>query len=149
MRWRGGTDVIVGALLIAVAAAGYWLAADLRIGTAMRMGPGYFPRLVCWVLAGFGLLLAARGLLAGGPPLETWAVRPLLLVSAAIAAFGLLLERLGLVVAVLALVALSRAGGREGRPVEAALLAIGLAVFCVSLFVWLLGMTPPVWPWRR
>lgn len=149
MRLRGGNDLIVGGLLIAVAGVGYWLASDLRTGTAMRMGPGYFPRLLCWVLLGFGLLLAARGLLVDGPRSERWALRPLLLVPAAIAAFGLALERFGLVVAVLALVLLSRLGGRDGRPVETALLGLGLAAFCVVLFVTLLGMSPPVWPWER
>jgi putative tricarboxylic transport membrane protein len=146
---RGGSDVIVGGLLIAVAAVGYWLAADLRIGTAVRMGPGYFPQAVCWLLAGFGLVLAARGLLVGGPTLEAWAWRPLLLVSVAVATFGFLLERLGLAAALLALVALSRLGGRDGRPLEVALLSLGLALFCIVVFVLLLGMTPPVWPWDR
>ena len=147
MRLRRANDVLAGGFLIVVALAGEWLAADLRVGTAVRMGPGYFPQLVGWVLLGLGLLLALRGLILEGPPAEPWALRPLLLIPASIAAFGYALERFGLIAAVLALVVVARVGGRDIRPVETALLGISLAAFCVVLFVRLLGMTPPVWPW--
>ena len=147
MRLRSANDVFAGAFLIVVALAGEWLASDLRVGTAVRMGPGYFPQLVGWVVLGLGLLLALRGLIVEGPPAERWAPRPLLLIPASIAVFGYALERFGLVAAVLALVVVARVGGRDIRPVETALLGACLAAFCVLLFVRLLGMTPPVWPW--
>jgi len=147
MRLRNASDVYVGALLIAAAGAGWWLAADLRTGTAVRMGPGYFPQALCWIVLGFGVALAARGLAVAGPPAERWALRPLLLIPASVALFGIAIERVGLVIAVLAVVMLARLGGRDGRPLETALLAVGLAAFCVFVFVRLLGMTPPVWPW--
>lgn len=147
MRLRNATDFCVGAMLIATAAVAYWLAADLRTGTAVRMGPGYFPQTLCWIVLGFGVALAVRGLAVEGPPAERWALRPLLLAPAAVALFGFALERLGLVAAVLAIVVVSRLGGQDGRPLETALLAAGMAAFCVVVFVKLLGMTLPVWPW--
>ncbi len=147
VRLRSANDVCAGVFLIVVALIGEWAAAELRVGTAVRMGPGYFPQLLGWVLLGFGVLLVLRGLLVEGPPAERWALRPLVLIPASIAAFGYALERFGLVAAVLALVVVARIGGRDGRPLETALLGIGLAAFCVVVFVKLLGMAPPVWPW--
>ena len=147
MRLRGANDVLAGGFLILVALLAEWLAADLRIGSAVRMGPGYMPQLLGWLLLGLGVLLLGRGLLLEGSPPERWSLRPLLLVPTSIAAFGLALERLGLVAAIVAVVVIARLGGRDGRPVEVVLLALGVAAFCVVLFVRLLGMTPPVWPW--
>jgi hypothetical protein len=146
MRLRSVNDVLAGGFLILVALVGEWAAAELRVGTAVRMGPGYFPQLVGWVLLGFGVVLATRGLLVEEQA-EPWALRPLLLIPASVAAFGFAIERFGLVAAVLALVIVARIGGRDVRPLETALLGAGLAAFCVVVFVRLLGMTPPVWPW--
>jgi hypothetical protein len=101
---------------------------------------------VGWVLLGFGVALATRGLLVEEQA-EPWALRPLLLIPASVAAFGFAIERFGLVAAVLALVIVARIGGRDVRPLETALLGAGLAAFCVLVFVRLLGMSPPVWPW--
>lgn len=146
MRLRSLNDVLAGGFLILVALVGEWAAAELRVGTAVRMGPGYFPQLLGWVLLGFGVVLATRGLLVEEQA-EPWALRPLLLIPASVAAFGFAIERFGLVAAVLALVIVARIGGRDVRPLETALLGAGLAAFCVLVFVRLLGMSPPVWPW--
>jgi hypothetical protein len=146
MRLRSVNDVLAGGFLILVALVGEWAAAELRVGTAVRMGPGYFPQALGWILLGFGVLLTLRGLLVEEPA-EPWALRPLLLIPASVAAFGYALERFGLVAAVLALVVVARIGGRDGRPLETVLLGAGLAAFCVVVFVRLLGMAPPVWPW--
>ena len=43
-------DVLSGLLFIAIAAFGLWLSRDYPVGTALRMGTGYMPRLLCWVL---------------------------------------------------------------------------------------------------
>ena len=40
------------ALFMAVAVFGLWLSRDYPIGTALRMGTGYVPRLLCWILLG-------------------------------------------------------------------------------------------------
>ena len=45
-------DFFAGLLLILVGAGGFLMALDYPLGTAMRMGPGYFPR----VLAGIYVL---------------------------------------------------------------------------------------------
>lgn len=146
MRVRNANDVCAGLFLIGVGAVGEWAAAGLRVGSAVRMGPGYVPQLLGWVVIGFGAAILARGLLAEGPRAEPWALRPLVLIPASIAAFGLTVERLGLVAAVLATVILARLAGRNGRPLETALLGLGLAAFCVLVFVRALGLTLPVWP---
>jgi len=54
-------DVWGGLMLIAIGAAAVLIARDYPFGTALRMGPGYFPTVLGAVLCAFGLYLAARG----------------------------------------------------------------------------------------
>jgi putative tricarboxylic transport membrane protein len=55
-------DVLAGLLFIAVAVLGLWLSRDYPIGTALRMGTGYVPRLLCWLLLGLGAVVLVQGL---------------------------------------------------------------------------------------
>ena len=67
-------DVLAGLLFMGVAAFGLWISRDYPIGTALRMGTGYVPRLLCWILLGLGAYpgagaarsAAARRLAAAG-----------------------------------------------------------------------------------
>ena len=58
------TDVLAGLLFIGLALLGLWLSRDYPIGTALRMGTGYVPRLLCWILLGLGAVILVQGLRA-------------------------------------------------------------------------------------
>src|SRR5437016_12563272 len=58
-------DVLSGLLFVAVALFGLWLSRDYPIGTALRMGTGYVPRLLCWILLGLGTVILVMGLREG------------------------------------------------------------------------------------
>ena len=62
--WRmlARKDVLAGLMFMAVAAFGLWLSRDYPIGTALRMGTGYVPRLLCWILLGLGAVVFLQGL---------------------------------------------------------------------------------------
>ena len=60
------TDVLAGLLFIAVAAFGLWVSRDYPVGTALRMGTGYVPRLLCWILLGLGAIMLVQGLRDAG-----------------------------------------------------------------------------------
>jgi len=146
MRRVGFNDIATGLFLLAVAAVGYWLIADLRIGTAQRMGPGYLPRLMCAILAFLGALIVVRAFLVRGSEREAWAWKPLALVSGAIGIFAIGIERIGLVASVAALVVVASVAAPDKRVWEVALLAVVLAAFSTFVFVNMLGLTMPVWP---
>src|SRR6202048_5622532 len=54
-------DVLAGLLFVAVALFGLWLSRDYPMGTALRMGTGYVPRLLCWLLLGLGAWVLVQG----------------------------------------------------------------------------------------
>jgi hypothetical protein len=153
--WRAlaRKDVLAGLLFMAVAILGLWLSRNYPIGTAVRMGTGYVPRLLCWTLLLLGavvLLLGLResdsgGRLSGGD-LPAW--RPVLFVTASLVVFGVSIERLGLVVSILLLVGLGSLAARGLRPVETLSAALVLIVLSWAIFILGLGLTIPVWPER-
>lgn len=123
-----------------------WLAGNLAMGQAVRMGPGYVPRILAGVVVALGAIVCGRGLIAGGVPVGSWALRPLAVILTSIVAFGFLIDRLGLVAASIALVIVARAAAGGVRPVETIALALALAAFAAATFVGLLGLPFKLWP---
>ena len=69
IRLHLNKDVAAGAMFMAWGLAGLWLARTYPVGTAMRMGPGYFPNVLGWLLLVFGVGIAVRGALTEGEKL--------------------------------------------------------------------------------
>lgn len=138
---------MAGLLLASFGGIGVWLGSGYALGTAARMGPGFFPLLVSAALLTFGLLTSVVAFVSDEPLEGNWALRPLVLVLASVAVFALALRPFGLIVATMLLVGVSALGGRGSRLVETVLLAIGLSGFAVLLFVKGLGIPVRVWPW--
>jgi putative tricarboxylic transport membrane protein len=146
-----GKDVLSGLLFIGVAACGLWISRDYPIGTVSRMGTGYMPRLLLWILLGLGGLILASGLWRADRLSEpgAWggtAWRPVVFVTLSLVVFGLSLERLGLVLSILLLTGTGAAAGRGMRPLETAIATIALIALCWLIFIVGLSLTIPVWP---
>jgi hypothetical protein len=142
------TDVLSGLLFIAVAAFGLWVSHDYPVGTALRMGTGYMPRLLCWLLLGLGALVLAQGLRQPAAPLRPSAqgLRALLSVTLALVAFALSIERLGLILAIVLLTAIGALATRSLRPLETAIAALVLIALSWGIFIEGLGLAIPIWP---
>jgi hypothetical protein len=141
---RHKSDFLSGLLFFVTGSAGARIALDYSFGTARNMGPGAFPLIVSSLLALCGLVLVTRSFVGkADEPIEI-AFLPLLLVSAGIAAFALLLMGAGLLLATMALVLVSAAASGRFKPVAALLLATGIALGSTLGFVWALGQLIPV-----
>jgi hypothetical protein len=142
-------DVLAGLLFVGVAVLGLWLSRDYPIGTALRMGTGYVPRLLCWMLLVLGIVVLAIGLRAPQPPSAPFAgqsLRPVVLAPLSLLAFALAISRVGIVVATVALVVVAAFASRESRPHEAVIAAVSLVIATLAIFVWGLGLPLQVWP---
>lgn len=144
---KRSADLWSGLLLIAVGLFGsVWAYIHYPIGSAVRMGPAYFPVILGALLASLGLIIALNALAAGGPQIGRFHWRPLLLILAAIAGFGYLVGPCGLLVAIVVLVLIGAAAGHEFRWKEVASLAAAMAIFSALIFVKVLSLPFPVWP---
>jgi hypothetical protein len=146
MRIRSPKDFWSGLVFIAIAVAFMALAARYRLGTAEKMGPGFFPIMIGIVQAGLGAILLGRSFVLDGPPLERMRLSPLAITVVAVVLFGIALDWLGLAAAIAALVVVGAYADRSSRLVESIALAVALVFFSVAMFVWILGLPLQVWP---
>lgn len=135
-----------GLLLLAFAAAFFGLTTNSRFGTAGDMGPAFFPRVVACLLALVGLINLVRAAAASAPSVEALKLRPLLVILAATIAFGLLLERTGLLVAIVVATLIAVYARPSPRILEGVALAAVLMLASSIVFVWGLGMQLPLSP---
>jgi len=144
-------------LLFAIAGAAFAIGATTyNVGTAARMGPGYFPLLLGSMLGVLGLVVAANSLRAHAEPNTVGAIawKPLLLVIGANLTFGVLLggiswlhlPALGLVVAIYALVVIAAMAGSQFSLKSALILATVLAIGSYITFIIGLSLQFQVWP---
>jgi Tripartite tricarboxylate transporter TctB family len=144
-------DFIAGLVFAGLGLAFAFGATHYAFGSSARPGPGLIPFALGLMLAGLGAFLAGDVLLkpgaarAGDSALPI-AWRPFLVVMAAIALFGLLLERAGLLLTLPAVIATVSLAAAEVRWREVALSAVVLTAGCWLLFIQGLGLLLPVWP---
>ncbi|HTS52208.1 MAG TPA: tripartite tricarboxylate transporter TctB family protein [Burkholderiales bacterium] len=146
LRIRSPRDFYSGLIFLLFGSLAFFMARDYPLGSAVRMGPGYFPSVLGALLAGLGLVIVGRSLALEGPKVTGFALRSLILVLAAVLAFGLLLEPVGLVVATVALVVIGCLAGTEFRWRDVAILCVILIALALGLFVYGLGLPLKVWP---
>ena len=143
---RHPKDFWAGILFIVLGGSAFIIALDYAMGTAGRMGPGYFPRALGLILAALGLILVLRALKLQGEPIAFPTMRPLLIVLGSVLLFGLTVNRIGLVLATILIVLTSSTASHEYRWKESIVAASCLAVFVVIAFVYGLKLQLPTWP---
>src|SRR3954471_19495931 len=139
-------DLCAGLFFIAVGIAGYWFVREMPMGAAVRMGPGYIPKVLSVIVALFGVFIAGRSFIIQGDPLDAWKLRPLLIISASIFGFAFLIDSNGLLVAAIVLMVVGTIGGREFFWKEMIIFSVIMAVGAVIIFHILLGLPMQVFP---
>jgi len=147
MAWiRHPKDFWAGVMFIAFGVAAITVGSAYPIGTAARMGPGYFPRILGILLIVLGAVLSLRGLRTPGSGITFGSFVPMLVVLGSVVLFGLTALKIGLVLATIVLILISSAASPEFRWKEAIVSGIILAAVAVGAFIWGLGLEFPVWP---
>ena len=143
---RHPKDFYSGLIFIAFGVGAIAIGSNYALGTAARMGPGYFPRMLGILLIVLGAALALRALRVQGSPLPGWKWRPTLIVLGSVVLFGVIVNRVGLVLSTIILILLSSAASTEFRPKEALISGVLLAGLTVAVFVIGLKLQLPIWP---
>ncbi|HUH39304.1 MAG TPA: tripartite tricarboxylate transporter TctB family protein [Castellaniella sp.] len=157
MHIKSQKDFFSGLLFVLLGIGFGWGAMGYRMGTAARMGPGYFPLLCSVLLAIIGIALCIRSLslkAADGDPIGTWNFRPLVFIIMANLLFGILLKgwpelhipALGFVLTTLVVVLVAARASHQFKLREALVLAIVLTLGSWLIFVLGLNMQMPSWP---
>ncbi len=142
---RIGKDFLAGAVFIAFGLAFAVAASDYSLGTALRMGPGYFPLVLGGLLVVLGVLTVVKGFVApdeGEVGRVPW--RSLALLLGAVLFFGFTVRGLGLVPALFVTVLLAALAGFQVRLVPALVIATVLTALCYLIFVLALQLRLPL-----
>jgi hypothetical protein len=119
-------------------------ALGLELGTAMRMGPGYFPMFLAILLIGLGCAIVATSLKSVGDAVGNFAWRGMVFILAAPVFFGLTVRGLGFVPSIFFTTQIAALAGLKMKPLHAVALALGVTVFTTLVFSVALGL-----PFRR
>lgn len=137
-------EFAAGSFFVIVSAVAAYALVGLEVGTARRMGPGYFPLAVSLLLMTSGIVLIARSMFQPRGTAMAVSLLPMAAIAAACIVFALLLRPAGLVPAIFAATLVASIADRDrrlGRTVATgAVLAVGASV----IFVWALGVPLPV-----
>jgi hypothetical protein len=148
VRVKSPQDFGAGLVFMLIGLAGLYFGKDLTFGTASRMGPGYFPTWLSFLILVLGVGVGLKALVIEGPRIEPIQLRPILFVVAAILVFGFLINVVGLALTAVLLTILAAYARRSVKLTEMILLGVGLALFGVVVFVYVLGQALPAW-WGR
>jgi hypothetical protein len=145
---RNPKDFWTGLLYIFFGASAIIIARDYNMGTAVRMGPAFFPTILGAVLAVIGAIAVIRSFIVPGTPIGRFSFKGLGLVTLSVVVFGFLVRGVGLVVALPLFVIISAYASTRFRWRTTLIMAAGLTIFCALVFVKGLGIPLPiVGPW--
>jgi putative tricarboxylic transport membrane protein len=145
---RSPKDFFCGLLLLAIAAVFAVGLFDLEIGSAFRMGPGYFPLVLTLLLAGLGIAILVNGLRIPGEPIGMIPWRAILLIVLPVVFFGATLRGLGFLPSLSIVVFSSTLASREWNLRFALVTTLLLVAACAAIFIFGLGLPISLFgPW--
>ncbi|MET0183884.1 MAG: tripartite tricarboxylate transporter TctB family protein [Achromobacter sp.] len=148
MQLKNRQDFWSGVMFVALGLGFAWKATSYQMGTAARMGPGYFPFWLGLVLALLGVIVLLGSFSKNA--LETkvdkfdWRIAGLVVGSVLL--YGFILRPLGVYLSVAILVIVSSLASHEFSWKIAVGNAIFLVIFSYLAFIKGLGLIFPLWP---
>jgi len=148
MHLKNRQDFWAGVMFVVLGLGFAWHATNYQMGTAARMGPGYFPFWLGICLAALGAVVALSALSpkAEETGVERFNFKTLSIIIVSVILFGVLLRPLGLYVSLFLLVVGSSVASHDFSWKVALANGIFLMVFCHLAFIKGLGLIFPLWP---
>ena len=148
MKLRNHQDLWAGIMFIALGVLFVLLSRQYQLGTAAKMGPGYFPTVLGGLLALLGLMIVASAFAKSNIEAKLAKVgwRELFLVLLGVGLFAVLLPKFGLVIALFVLIFVSALASHEFNFKETFISAIALNVLAWGVFAKGLELQLSVWP---
>ncbi|WP_137389061.1 tripartite tricarboxylate transporter TctB family protein [Rhodoligotrophos defluvii] len=141
-------DFIAGSALMGIAAFFLWASRRYPVGTAANMGPGYFPRALCWILLAIGLAVIINGLRHGpvnAPADERLRLTPIILIPLSYVIFAWIVESVGLLIASTVLILVSAAAVPNRKILETVMVTVALLIMAFALW-YVVGVQLPLLP---
>ena len=140
-------DFYAGLMFFLVGTFAMVMAFQYPLGTAARMGPGYFPRVLGGIMMVLGLILSLRSFRLIGEPISPFAWKAVALVLGGVCIFAAIVNFAGLVVATTVLIVVSGLASKDFNLKESLISSVILSTVAVLLFIVGLKLQFPIFPW--
>ncbi|MFH0997200.1 MAG: tripartite tricarboxylate transporter TctB family protein [Pseudomonadota bacterium] len=141
---RNAKDFWTGLIYIFVGSAALIISRDYDMGTAVKMGPAYFPTILSVLLMVIGIISVLRSFLKSGSPIGVIAWKGLVLIVASTLLFGMIVRGAGLIIALPLLVIVSASASARFNWKTTIAEAVGITVFSIIIFLKGLGVPLPI-----
>jgi hypothetical protein len=137
MRIRNHRDFWSGVLFIATGLLFMVLSRQYNLGTAAKMGPGYFPTILGGLMAALGVLIMLPAFAKRGPEVRVDKVdfKSIVLILVAVAVYAATLPKLGFIVSLFLLIMISSLASHEFKLTTSLISSVVLLVFSWLVFV--------------
>jgi hypothetical protein len=148
MQIRSQKDFVSGVMFVVVGLVFSYIATTYHMGTAAKMGPGFFPFWLGLVLAFLGAIvtLSSTSKKREKDHIDHWDWPSVLWVTGSVILFGVVLAYLGLVLSLFVLVFISAMASHEFHWKGTIVNAVILNLIAYVAFVWGLKLQFQVWP---
>lgn len=141
---RNAKDFWTGLIYIVVGSAALVISRDYEMGSAVKMGPAYFPTILGALLMGIGIISVIRSFFKSGSPIGAIAWKGAFLIAASTVLFGMIVRGAGVAIALPLLVIISASASTRFSFKTSVIEAVGITAFCILVFVQGLGVPLPI-----
>jgi len=141
---RNAKDFWTGLIYLFVGSGALIISRDYDMGTAVKMGPAYFPTVLSVMLMVIGIISVLRSFFKSGSPIGVVAWKGLVLIVASTLLFGMIVRGAGLLLALPLLVIVSASASARFNWKTSLAEAVGITVFCIVIFLKGLGVPLPI-----
>ena len=136
-------DFLSGVMFIAFGLTALWFGRNLQMGTTVRMGPGYVPHMLAYIMLALGGIISVVALFTHGERTEAPQWKPITMVTLGIVCFAVLFEPMsfvpafvpaGLIPSLIVLVLIASLGGDEFKITEVIVNMVVLSILCIIVF---------------
>jgi hypothetical protein len=148
-------DFWSGIFFIGLGVLAIYLSRDYPMGSALEMGPGYFPTWLGGIMIGFGVVITAVSFKIEPDAQQLaefrqWSMRPWLVLTVTLVVYAALMDAdLGFVPSLMVLIIGCALAHKDVRWVETLLLSVFLTAAAVAIFSYGLGLPYPLFWWSQ
>jgi hypothetical protein len=148
LKIKSQEDFWAGMMFIGFGVLAIVISRDYPMGSAMRMGPGYFPTWIGVIMVILGTIISAVSFKVVGGAVGRFAWKPMLVLAVAFCTFAWGIDHIGFIPSLAVMIVLSALAGKEFRLKEVLILMVVLIVGCWALFIKGLELPFPLFWWR-
>jgi hypothetical protein len=148
VKIKNQEDFWSGLMFIGFGVAAIVISRDYPMGSAVNMGPGYFPTYLGIIMTILGAVITLISFRIEGKKIEPFGWRGMIMLSLGFFIFGWAVDRIGFVLSLFALIFCSAWAGKEFKPLEVLIMSVVLISGTIALFIYGLEFSFPLF-WGR